>query len=78
MNKTSNYLHKVLLFPGNNSADNASLDVDDGSGMRTSKSDTSLADSFVVIPETRKRHVNPMNSLRRGIYLKKNGNLKNQ
>ncbi|CAH1175861.1 unnamed protein product [Phaedon cochleariae] len=48
-----------------NSADIASIDVDDGSGMRTSKSDTSLTDSFVMVSE-KKRHINPMNSLRPG------------
>nr|XP_008195320.1 PREDICTED: WD repeat and FYVE domain-containing protein 3 isoform X2 [Tribolium castaneum] len=51
---------------GGNSADNASLDVDDGTSMRTSKSDTSLTDSFVMVPESKKRTVNPMNVLRPG------------
>ncbi|XP_044260057.1 WD repeat and FYVE domain-containing protein 3 isoform X2 [Tribolium madens] len=51
---------------GGNSADSASLDVDDGTNMRTSKSDTSLTDSFVMVPETKKRTVNPMNVLRPG------------
>lgn len=44
----------------------ASVDVDDGSGMRTSKSDTSLTDSFVIVPDTRKRPVNPLHALRPG------------
>ncbi|XP_018577977.1 WD repeat and FYVE domain-containing protein 3 [Anoplophora glabripennis] len=51
---------------GGNSADSVSLDVDDGSGMRTSKSDTSLTDSFVMVSEAKKRTTNPMNSLRPG------------
>lgn len=51
---------------GGNSADNISLEVDDGSGMRTSKSDTSLTDSFIIIPEPRKRPVNPHSALRPG------------
>nr|XP_022909115.1 WD repeat and FYVE domain-containing protein 3 [Onthophagus taurus] len=51
---------------GGNSADNESLDVDDAAGMRTSKSDTSLTDSFVIVPDTRKRAVNPQNLLRPG------------
>lgn len=52
---------------GGSSADSASLDVDDGSGLRTSKSDTSLTDSFVVVPEARKRTINPLNVLRSGM-----------
>jgi hypothetical protein len=51
---------------GGNSADSPSLDVDDGSSMRTSKSDTSLTDSFVMVADNRKRTVNPMNVLRPG------------
>ncbi|CAG9859319.1 unnamed protein product [Phyllotreta striolata] len=51
---------------GGSSADNASLDVDDGSGLRTSKSDTSLTDSFVMLPDTKKKSPNPMNTLRPG------------
>lgn len=50
---------------GGNSTDNSSLDVDDSSAMRTSKSDTSLTDSFIVVPENR-RKINPMNTLRPG------------
>jgi hypothetical protein len=53
-------------FSGGNSADSPSLDVDDGSSMRTSKSDTSLTDSFVMVADNRKRTVNPMNVLRPG------------
>ncbi|XP_074041175.1 WD repeat and FYVE domain containing 3 bchs isoform X2 [Leptinotarsa decemlineata] len=49
---------------GGNSAECASIDVDDGSGMRTSKSDTSLTDSFVMISEAKKKPINPLNSLR--------------
>ncbi|KAJ8919114.1 hypothetical protein NQ315_012099 [Exocentrus adspersus] len=51
---------------GGNSADSVTLDVDDGTGMRTSKSDTSLTDSFVMISETKKKNINPLNSLRPG------------
>ncbi|XP_074035632.1 uncharacterized protein isoform X2 [Leptinotarsa decemlineata] len=32
--------------------------------MRTSKSDTSLTDSFVKISEAKKKPINPLNSLR--------------
>lgn len=35
--------------------------------MRTSKSDTSLTDSFVIIPDARKRTLNSQNSLRPGM-----------
>ncbi|KAB0793199.1 hypothetical protein PPYR_12819 [Photinus pyralis] len=49
-----------------NSADSVSLEVDEGSGMRTSKSDTNLTDSFIIVPEPRKRPVNPHSSLRPG------------
>ncbi|KAK9884773.1 hypothetical protein WA026_009003 [Henosepilachna vigintioctopunctata] len=48
------------------STDNNSLDVDEGSGIRTSKSDTSLTDSFVIVPETKKKATNPLNILRPG------------
>ncbi|XP_074038577.1 WD repeat and FYVE domain-containing protein 3-like isoform X1 [Leptinotarsa decemlineata] len=51
---------------GGNSAECASIDVDDGSGMRISKSDTSLTDSFVMISEAKKKPINPLNSLRPG------------
>ncbi|KAK9687952.1 FYVE zinc finger [Popillia japonica] len=51
---------------GGNSADNESLEVDDSSGMRTSKSDTSLTDSFVIIPDARKRTLNSQHTLRPG------------
>ncbi|CAH1111054.1 unnamed protein product [Psylliodes chrysocephalus] len=51
---------------GGNSAENPSLDIDDGSGLRTSKSDTSLTDSFVMIAENKKKSPNPMNTLRPG------------
>lgn len=34
--------------------------------MRTSKSDTSLTDSFVIVPDARKRPINPLNTLRPG------------
>lgn len=51
---------------GGNSADGLSLDGDDGASMRTSKSDTSLTDSFIMVPENRKRTINPMNILRPG------------
>ncbi|XP_056639814.1 WD repeat and FYVE domain-containing protein 3 isoform X1 [Diorhabda sublineata] len=51
---------------GGHSADNAVVDIDDGSGLRTSKSDTSLTDSFVMISETKKKSPNPLNSLRPG------------
>ncbi|KAF5299222.1 hypothetical protein FQA39_LY02395 [Lamprigera yunnana] len=51
---------------GGNSADGIGLDVDDGTGMRTSKSDTSLTDSFIIVPEPRKRPTNPHSSLRPG------------
>lgn len=57
-----------MSFIGGSSAESASLDVDDASGLRTSKSDTSLTDSFVVIPEARKRMINPLNVLRPGIF----------
>lgn len=53
---------------GGNSADNESLEVDDSSGMRTSKSDTSLTDSFVIIPDARKRTLNSQHTLRPGSY----------
>ncbi|KAG5870011.1 hypothetical protein JTB14_023053 [Gonioctena quinquepunctata] len=51
---------------GGNSAECASIDIDDGSGMRTSKSDTSLTDSFVMISDAKKKTTHPMNSLRPG------------
>lgn len=51
---------------GGNSTDNPSLDVEDSTSMRTSKSDTSLTDSFIMVPENRKRTINPMNILRSG------------
>lgn len=66
-------LYFFCLFAGGSSAESASLDVDDGSALRTSKSDTSLTDSFVVVPEARKKTINPMNVLRPGkpiLYLK--------
>ncbi|XP_060523655.1 WD repeat and FYVE domain-containing protein 3 [Cylas formicarius] len=50
---------------GGNSADSASLDVDDGSGLRASKSDTSLTDSFIII-DAKKKSVNPLHVLRTG------------
>lgn len=34
--------------------------------MRTSKSDTSLTDSFVIVPDARKRPINPQSVLRSG------------
>ncbi|XP_018321850.1 WD repeat and FYVE domain-containing protein 3 [Agrilus planipennis] len=52
---------------GGASSDNASLDTDDGSSLRASKSDTSLTDSFIIVPpEPRKKPVNPHNTLRPG------------
>lgn len=60
------YYYYYYGFVGGSSADSASLDIDDGSGLRTSKSDTSLTDSFVVVPEARKRAINPLNVLRPG------------
>ncbi|XP_044762510.1 WD repeat and FYVE domain-containing protein 3 [Coccinella septempunctata] len=51
---------------GGSSTDNNSLEVDEGSGIRTSKSDTSLTDSFVIIPETKKKAISPLNILRPG------------
>lgn len=50
---------------GGASADNNSLEVDDSINMRTSKSDTSLTDSFVMVPDAKKK-INPLNSLRPG------------
>ncbi|CAH0558995.1 unnamed protein product [Brassicogethes aeneus] len=50
---------------GGNSADNTSLDVDDNAAMRTSKSDTSLTDSFVMVSDAKKK-VNTLNALRPG------------
>lgn len=43
------------------------MDIDDGSILRTSKSDTSITDSFVIISsDTKKKAPNPMNQLRPG------------
>lgn len=57
---------------GGNSADGGTLEIcsfdeTSSSSLRTSKSDTSLTDSFVVIPETRKRPINPQSVLRAGM-----------
>lgn len=57
----------MFKIPGGNSAEMTSIEVDDGSGLRTSKSDTSLTDSFVIVPEARKRPVNPLYALRPGL-----------
>lgn len=57
----------MLILGG--STEGNSLEVcnfDESSGMRTSKSDTSLTDSFVIIPDTRKRPINPLSVLRSG------------
>lgn len=51
---------------GGNSAESTSLDIDDASLLRTSKSDTSITDSFVIITDTKKKTPNPMNQLRLG------------
>nr|CAI5836643.1 unnamed protein product [Callosobruchus analis] len=49
------------------SGESTSLEVvDDGSGLRASKSDTSLTDSFIMVPEAKKKPINPLNSLRPG------------
>ncbi|XP_017775866.1 PREDICTED: WD repeat and FYVE domain-containing protein 3 isoform X2 [Nicrophorus vespilloides] len=56
----------VGLTKSGNSADNDSLDVDDGSGIRTSKSDTSLTDSFIMVSEIKKKATNPLHALRSG------------
>ncbi|KAF7272906.1 hypothetical protein GWI33_014343 [Rhynchophorus ferrugineus] len=50
---------------GGNSAESGSLDVDDSSGLRTSKSDTSLTDSFIII-DKKKKAINPLNTLKPG------------
>lgn len=70
INHTKNTYILVGNFSGGNSADSASLEVDDGAAMRTSKSDTSLTDSFVMIPDSRKK-MNPLNALRPGINIYK-------
>lgn len=57
---------KIIFFLGGNSAELTSIDIDDGSGLRTSKSDTSLTDSFVIVPDARKRPINPLYTLRPG------------
>ncbi|KAL1508880.1 hypothetical protein ABEB36_003702 [Hypothenemus hampei] len=56
-------VHGGFRSEGGQSTDNNSLDVDDQSGLRTSKSDTSLTDSFVVVE---KKSPNPRNILRTG------------
>lgn len=61
---------------GGSSADGGTLEIcsfDDNSNssLRTSKSDTSLTDSFVVVPDTRKRPINPQSVLRSGKIIKK-------
>lgn len=53
-------------FAGGNSGDSSSLEIDDSSILRTSKSDTSITDSFVMIPDAKKKTPNPMNQLRPG------------
>ncbi|XP_050299394.1 WD repeat and FYVE domain-containing protein 3 [Anthonomus grandis grandis] len=48
---------------GQSTESGGSLEIEDASGLRTSKSDTSLTDSFVIV-ETQKK--NPMKTLREG------------
>lgn len=67
----------AYLLVGGNSTESPSLDIEDTAGMRTSKSDTSLTDSFIVVPEPRKRPINPHSILRpgkRAPNLKQNSN----
>lgn len=58
-------VHGGFRSEGGHSTDSTSLDIEDASGLRTSKSDTSLTDSFVMV-DTQKKIRNPMNSLRPG------------
>ncbi|CAG9764999.1 unnamed protein product [Ceutorhynchus assimilis] len=58
-------VHAGFRSEGGHSTDSASLDVED-SGLRTSKSDTSLTDSFVMVDNNQKKSQNPMNNLRPG------------
>ncbi|XP_019753468.2 WD repeat and FYVE domain-containing protein 3 isoform X1 [Dendroctonus ponderosae] len=58
-------VHGGFRSEGGQSADACSLDIEDASGLRTSKSDTSLTDSFVIV-DNQKRNQNPHNALRPG------------
>lgn len=62
---------KIFFILLGGSTEGGTLEVcsfEDSSAMRTSKSDTSLSDSFVIVPDARKRPINPLSVLRSGKF----------
>ncbi|XP_066149954.1 WD repeat and FYVE domain-containing protein 3 [Euwallacea fornicatus] len=63
--RRSSRVHGGFRSEGGHSTESGSLEIDDASGLRTSKSDTSLTDSFVIV-DSQKKNRNPHNALRLG------------